>query len=221
MTRGGCSFRRSSGTTLAEGLVVTRGQERCLTVWPQADFAGDHRAAPRGAAHQQGHPRLRPHAVRGASRGGARQAGPDLHPAGAARVRLAQQDVSRDRRRWTGSRSGTRRAGRPTPRSRRRSSPSSATRSSPASSTTSAPSRTQQPESQDEVSGPLPGHLGHLPRFQRTPPKGAGRDLVRRARHHDHSRQHRGRDHEHRRRRNAARRHGRVRHQGPAPGPSR
>ena len=35
---------------------------------------------------------------------------------------------------------------------------------------TAAPSttRTQQPDSQDEVSGPLPGHLGHLPRFQRT-----------------------------------------------------
>ena len=39
---------------LTEGLVVTRGQERCLTVWSLDDFARAHRPAPRGAGHQKG-----------------------------------------------------------------------------------------------------------------------------------------------------------------------
>ena len=79
---------------LAEGLVVTRGQERCLTVWPLDDFRRLHRPAPRGAGHQQEHPRLRPHAVRRRQRGGAGQAGPDRHPGTAARVRLADARTS-------------------------------------------------------------------------------------------------------------------------------
>ena len=40
---------------LAEGLVVTRGQERCLRV-AAARVRGDHRAAARGAGDEQGHP---------------------------------------------------------------------------------------------------------------------------------------------------------------------
>ena len=35
---------------LAEGLVITKGQERCLYVFPMEEFAPDHR----GAAHRAG-----------------------------------------------------------------------------------------------------------------------------------------------------------------------
>ena len=41
---------------LTEGLVVTRGQERCLTVWSLEDFGQADRPAPRGAGDQQEHP---------------------------------------------------------------------------------------------------------------------------------------------------------------------
>ena len=48
-TRAGCSCRRSSASSLADGLVVTRGQERCLYVFPMDEFdrlAEQMRAAP-------------------------------------------------------------------------------------------------------------------------------------------------------------------------------
>ena len=43
---------------LAGGLVITPGQERCLYVFPDAEFARLFERHPAGAGHQQGGPRL-------------------------------------------------------------------------------------------------------------------------------------------------------------------
>ena len=83
---------------LAEGLVVTQGQEKCLDVWPESDFMAEaERAKARGHDLEDG-PRLRPHAVRQRRAGRPRQAGPDLDHAVAARVRRAHPRRGRDRR---------------------------------------------------------------------------------------------------------------------------
>ena len=161
---------------LAEGLVVTRGQERCLTVWPMADFVELTRRAQEapvtvkgardytrflfaGASEEtpdkQGRisitPMLREYAALAARRGGHRRDEPD-------------RDL------------GPGRAGSSTPRSRRRSSPSSARRSSPGSDparTTdqpapppTAPSTTAQRIRRARSRARSLRHLGHLPRFQ-------------------------------------------------------
>ena len=55
---------------LAEGLVVTRGQERCLTVWPTDDFEQLAPAAQEAPVTNKARPRLRPDAVRRRLRGG-------------------------------------------------------------------------------------------------------------------------------------------------------
>ena len=39
---------------LAGGLMVTRGQEHCLYVWPQAEIDAHHRASARGTCLEQG-----------------------------------------------------------------------------------------------------------------------------------------------------------------------
>ena len=51
---------------LADGLVVTRGQERCLAVWPMEEF-GELTEAVRSAGHQPERPRLPAHVRSGAS----------------------------------------------------------------------------------------------------------------------------------------------------------
>ena len=77
---------------LMAGLVVTTGQERCLTVYKLADFAESPPASGR-PDHGQGRPRLRPLPRRQRQPGHPRQAGPDHHHADPARVRLADRDV--------------------------------------------------------------------------------------------------------------------------------
>ena len=49
---------------LADGLVITRGQEHCLTVWPKAEFDQEGRRDRQGAGDEQGGTRLPTHAVR-------------------------------------------------------------------------------------------------------------------------------------------------------------
>ena len=83
---------------LAEGLVVTRGQERCLTCGrrPTSQAMTERlREAPLTNKGTRDYVRML-FAGRGA--GGARQAGPGHDPADAARVRLAQQGRDGDRR---------------------------------------------------------------------------------------------------------------------------
>ena len=67
---------------LADGLVVTRGQERCLYVFPMDEFVRRGRQAAAGAGDQQGRPRLPAGVPLRRLRRAARQAGPDHHPAG-------------------------------------------------------------------------------------------------------------------------------------------
>ena len=148
---------------LAEGLVVTRGQERCLTVWPQAAF---ERGGPAGAGGT-GHRSRRPATTSGCSS----PAPPTRQPDKQGRITIPPMlreyaSLSKDvvvigvdepgRDLGPGRVAGVLRR----PASRR--SPSSATRSSPGSD----PDQHQQHRSThhncnrrhrtDEVSGPLP-----------------------------------------------------------------
>ena len=84
---------------LAEGLVVTRGQERCLTVWPMADFVELTRRAQEAPVTVKGARDYTPLPVRRRLGGDARQAGPDHDPADAARVRRARPRRGGHRRR--------------------------------------------------------------------------------------------------------------------------
>ena len=66
---------------LAEGLVLTKGQERCLYVFPQAEFGRITEALRDGAGDSQGSPRLQPRVLRERFRRGPGQAGQGDHPA--------------------------------------------------------------------------------------------------------------------------------------------
>ena len=156
---------------LSEGLVVTRGQERCLTVWPRPAFE-QVATRPRRRRSPTGRPGLHPAAVRRRLRRPARQAGPAHHPADAPRVRRAHPRRGRDRGREPAGDLGRRPLAGRTPTRTRSRSPTSAKRSSrrrDLDRSTAAPQHAppqQQNGSHGEVSGPLPRHLGHLPRHQ-------------------------------------------------------
>jgi len=77
---------------LAEGLVVTRGQERCLYVWPMAEFARlteQMRQAPVTNKSARDYRRR--------LRRGAGQAGSNHHPASTSSVRRTGAGLRRDR----------------------------------------------------------------------------------------------------------------------------
>ena len=127
---------------LAEGLVVTRGQERCLTVWPMADFVELTRRAQEAPVTVKGARDYARILFAGAVGGDARQAGPDHDPADAARVRLAQPRRRGHRRDEPDRDLGPGALAAVLRGAGGRSSPSSATRSSPGSDPDPAPPST-------------------------------------------------------------------------------
>ena len=112
------------------GIVMTRGQERCVFAFPRAAFEHARRRARRGAAHQQGRPRLLPHAAGRRAGRGPGQAGPRHRRAAAARVRRPQPASSRSSASAAAWRSGTPRPGRTCRPPASRPSPSAPPRSS-------------------------------------------------------------------------------------------
>ena len=78
---------------LAGGVVITKGQERCLYVFPTPEFQRIAEQLRAAADDAQGGPGLQPGLLRQRARRGSRQAGPGDHPGPPAGVR----------RRWTAS----------------------------------------------------------------------------------------------------------------------
>ena len=70
---------------LAGGLVITKGQERCLRVFPAAEFTRITERLRDAPMTAKLHPRLPPHDVRRRARRDAGPAGPGHRPAAAAR----------------------------------------------------------------------------------------------------------------------------------------
>ena len=79
---------------LAEGLVVTRGQERCLTVWPTADFMELTRRAQEAPVTVKGARDYARFLFAGADEESPDKQGRISHPADAARVRRARAATS-------------------------------------------------------------------------------------------------------------------------------
>ena len=179
---------------LAEGLVVTRGQERCLTVWPTAAFEEVARRAQASAGHRARRPATTP--------ASSSPAPTDEKPDKQGRITIPPmlREYAALARTWSSSASMNRveiwdpaalagvlgGAGGGVRRPERRSLPRSL-------STTSTHQHDQQHRQQNSGShgrglAPAPcRHLGHLPRLQRSTShaiadRGAGRDLVRRIR---------------------------------------
>ena len=78
---------------LAGGVVITKGQERCLYVFPIAEFsriAAELRAA---ADDAQGGPGVQPGVLRQRARRGSRQAGPGHHPGASAEYAGLDRDL--------------------------------------------------------------------------------------------------------------------------------
>ena len=93
---------------LAEGLVVTRGQERCLYVFPAAEFAAFTERTAQGPGHQQARPATSCGCSSPAPRDEtAGQAGPGHAPAGAARPTPGSTATASSSAPTPGSRSGT------------------------------------------------------------------------------------------------------------------
>ena len=67
---------------LSDGVVITRGQERCLYVWPRAEFLRFTEQLRGRAHHPPWCPRLRPHAGCRSERRDTGQAGPGHIPGG-------------------------------------------------------------------------------------------------------------------------------------------
>ena len=119
---------------MADGLVVTRGQERCLYVFPMDEFLKVTQQMQAAPDHEQGGPRLHPRLPLRRLRRGAGQAGPRHDPGQPARLRGADPRVHRHRRRLPRRGLGHRRPGPPTSSPPSRASPTSPRRSSPDSS---------------------------------------------------------------------------------------
>ena len=64
---------------LAGGVVITKGQERCLYVFPTAEFRRIAEQLQAATSDPQGGPGIRPGLLRQRARRGARQAGPGDH----------------------------------------------------------------------------------------------------------------------------------------------
>ena len=215
---------------LAEGLVVTQGQENCLVVWPPEVFEQE-------AARAHGRPMtskagrgLHPHVLLGRRRRGPRQAGPDQHPAGLRELRRLERDVVvigvLDRLEiWDPASGGTTRP------PRRSSSPTwTRTTSSPTfqhhrqyqSTTPQRIRRTRSPARSRTIWGNFPGtRRSPLPDTR----AGAGGDLALRIPHHaaatSASRRRQGSNHEHRTQPPTWRRPDPASAAGPPPGPRR
>ena len=79
---------------MAGGLVVTRGQERCLYIYPDGRVRPGRRADAPGPHDEQGRPRLHPRLPLRRLRRGPRQAGPLHHPGQPAPVRRADRECT-------------------------------------------------------------------------------------------------------------------------------
>ena len=80
---------------LAEGVVITRGQERCLYVWPRGEFVRFTEQLRDAPLTNRGARDFAADALRRRDRRGARQAGPGHHPGGAARLRRTRPRLRR------------------------------------------------------------------------------------------------------------------------------
>ena len=83
---------------LESGLVITKGQERCLFVFPIAEFNRVTDSAAYRSGHRSARARLQPGLLRQCVARGARRAGPDHRAAAVARIRRAVEGERGDRR---------------------------------------------------------------------------------------------------------------------------
>ena len=212
--RAGSSFPAKFRDQLAEGLVVTRGQERCLTVWPMADFVDLTRRAQEAPVTVKGARDYTRFLFAGASEEKPDKQGRITITPMLREYASLDRDVvvigvdEPDRDLGPGALAAVLRgAGAEVLRAQRRGLPRGLT----PSGTTETDSSTRQQHNgfAGRGLGPAPTHrhLGQLPRLQTTTSQqGAGRDLVRRihpaaaaasSRHHTRSTDSLGSRHEH------------------------